>query len=301
MRKTILITGASGFTGQHALVHFARKGMNVIAAGHRRTPVLANHCGEHRTLVCDFLQPQQVGQLVAQTRPDYILHLAGLNEVKRSWQLPLSYFETNVMGTLYLLDALRRLKAKHCRLLIAGSMLNFNLSNSSKPPHPYSLSKTFQTAAARSWSYLYEQPLMIVQPSNLIGPGPSNGICGLLAAKAVKVERGCTTEPFTLSSMNEKRDYLDVRDAVCAYDFILKYGEQGAVYSIGSGQLRSLGEVAAAFQSLLKCHLPLNVSGSNVKEDVKPVNLTQIKSLGWEPVIPFKQSLHDTLQYFRSK
>lgn len=300
MKPSIVITGANGFTGMHACRHFAERGMRVIAVMRsKRRPAFMppSNC---ETVSYDLAERDKVKELLRTHRPDYLLHLAGKNDVKGSWADPVDYMEINMMATLYLLDALRTIGHAACRVLIAGSMLNFPLSDTPKPPHPYSFSKTFQVLAAHCWHQLYNQPILIAQPSNLVGPGPSNGICGLLARYTAEIEKGKKQSPFILSSSAERRDFIDVRDAVAAYERILLHGRSGEVYQVGSGKLRTLGEAASVLQNFANCPIPLQINSNEVQSQVKPVDLTCIHALGWRQQISFQQSLQGALDYFRA-
>uniref|UniRef100_A0A4Y8PQQ2 NAD-dependent epimerase/dehydratase domain-containing protein n=2 Tax=Paenibacillus athensensis TaxID=1967502 RepID=A0A4Y8PQQ2_9BACL len=247
---------------------------------------------------CDLTRADDVRRLIAETLPDLVLHLAGRNAVGESWREPLGYLQANVMSTFNLLDALRARPAS--RIVVAGSMLGFPASERPDPPHPYSLSKAFQAWGALGWGRLFGQPVIVAKPSNLIGPGPSTGICALLARRAAELEKGRQAPPFSLSSAIEERDYLDVRDAVRAYEALLAAGEPGGVYPVASGVNRSLGAVAAAVQQQLGRPLPLRIGSLDGYLPPAPVDIAPMCALGWRPVIPFEQSLRDALDYFRT-
>jgi nucleoside-diphosphate-sugar epimerase len=296
----ILITGASGFTGQHAVKHFSAIGMDVTAVVRCKGRLMDQALNDCKIVTCDLTDRQQMELLIQAVRPEYVLHLAGRNSVFDSWNEPVNYVETNMMSTIYLLDALRRLDLASSRILIVGSMLNFNLSASPKPPHPYSLSKTFQVIAAQSWGTLFHQQIMVAQPSNLIGAGYSNGICGLLANYIARRESGTEENTFRLSSLTEVRDFLDVRDAVHSYEKILLQGLPNSVYCIGSGLNRSLGDMIQVFQSIAAIPLQLEIGHVKNRSAPDPIDLSAIRGLGWKPVIPFEQSIKDSLQFYRS-
>lgn len=301
MKPCIVITGANGFTGQHACRHFAEREMRVVAVIRNRNDAMLDHMASVEICCADLTDKVQVKEIVRAHQPDYVLHLAGKNDVKGSWEDPVLYMESNLMSTLYLLDALRSEKLAACRMLIAGSSLNFTLSETPNPPHPYSFSKTFQTAAAKCWHVLFEQPVLIAEPSNLVGPGPSNGFCGLLAQYIADIEKGKKRDPFIVTSSEEKRDFIDVRDVVNAYEQILLHGRPGAVYPIGSGKLRSLGEAAAVLKKLAKCDVALQIRSEEAKSSVQPAVLNEIHALGWRQQISFQQSMEAALHYFRSQ
>lgn len=291
--KTVLITGAGGFTGRHACRHFAARGYSVAAAVRRED----GEPPEGRLYVCDLADKAEVARLVQETNPTFVLHLAGRNAVGDSWKDPLGCIEANLLSTLYLLEFLRGRDG--CRLLVAGSMLGFDLTDSPQPLHPYSLAKTMQVLAAQSWSHLYQQEVLVAKPSNLIGPGHSNGICGLLAARIARWEKGADTSVFRLSSWHEERDYLDVRDAVSAYRVILESGQSGAVYPVCSGMMRSLGDLVVTYRALTPMELPIEIGQTPPLPPPLPMNADLTHNLGWSPAIPFTESLSDALDYYR--
>lgn len=257
----------------------------------------------------DLNDAGQANEALAAAMPDYVLHLAGLNAAGPSWNDPAAVLRTNVMGTVHLLEAVRRLPGgERRRVLVAGSMLRFPLPGNGEPPappHPYSLSKTMQVLAAQSWAVLYGLGVVVAEPSNLIGPGRSAGLCALIARYAAAAERAAAEslpppEPMRLSSRTERRDLLDVRDAMRAYELLLLQGESGRVYPVASGWMRPLGELADAFAMLASCPLHWSVSGSEAPSP-EPSDTAAIRALGWSPRIPLEQSLRDTLDDARAK
>ena len=136
-----------------------------------------------------------------------------------------------------------------------------------QPPHPYSLSKTMQIAAALSWHSLYGMDIIVADPSNLIGPGPSTGLGTLLARYAAACEKAhALGEPmppvFKLSSATEERDFLDVRDAMRAYELLLTRGVSGSRYAMASGVMRPLGELAGVYRHLAAVPLAMEIGTS---------------------------------------
>jgi GDP-4-dehydro-6-deoxy-D-mannose reductase len=293
--KTILITGANGFTGKHACQYFVQKGLHVAAVSRSKGLSIP----EVQFWIADLSKSEQVNDVIEQIKPDYVLHLAGRNAVGESWREPIMYLETNMMSTLYLLDALRCVP--HARIVVVGSMLSEVPSDTHTPLHPYSMSKSFQTWGALGWAHLFEQQVMVARPSNLIGPGPSNGICGLLAHRSIQFENGTNSIPFRLSSLVEERDYLDVRDAVAAYDRILEHGVSGTSYPVASGINRSLGQIAHTLRQLLVKELPIEVGQLDSYTPPERISTKLIRSLGWKPTIPFEESLRDALTFFRQQ
>ncbi len=292
----MLITGASGFTGQHACEYFKTMGMEVYGVVNNGK-IETKDVHEIR---CDLSDKEAIETVIKDIKPHYLLHLAGQNEVKASWENPIESFEINTFSTLYLLEALR----KHhpaTKIVIVGSALQSDLSKLHALPHPYSLTKTMQIVISRSWEKLFSLDITIVKPSNLIGPGRSNGVCGLFAEKIAKMEQGNSKEPLQVSNPNAERDFLDVRDAVDAYGFLFEKGSKGEVYDIASGNSRTLKELIDTLKQLTPIVVQVDYQDNSKKGDPVRINTKKISELGWKPRISFNDSVQDSLNFFRSE
>ncbi len=304
-RKTILITGANGFTGQHACSYFSERGYKVLALVRNRRKLFLSRerSGDTVVIQCDLTDRKQVDELLQSINPDYVLHCAGKNNTAESWTEPGAYLEINVMATVNLLDALRKNK-KAPRVLVVGSALE--RPPEEEPDHPYGLSKTVQTFIAKSWNILFHMPVVIAKPVNLIGPGPSMGVCSLLAEKIAKTEAGMRTDPVIIKDLSQKRDFLHVRDALHAYQIILERGIPGRIYPVETGVKRSLAEVIGTFRSLTETEPPVIIknhqSGKNDDEShQRKTCKININGVQWEPSRPFRSSIKEILEYHRSK
>lgn len=310
--RRLLITGAAGFTGAHAVRYFHAAGAEVIAVV-RRPAAGFNWPEGVKQQVCDLSDRRAVAELVAEAEPDEVLHLAGRNSVPESWRDPLLYMETNVMATLYLLEALRARPAG--RILVAGSRLKYQPGTAAGPPHPYSLSKTLEELVSLAWGTLFKQPVLLAEPCNLIGPGPSTGFCSLLAQHIVESEAAAAggadaPQAFRLSSRQALRDFLDVRDAVRAYDSILRFGSEGTVYRIDSGTQRTLGDISAKLLAHAKAPVRMDWGPEAPGQAPEPAGAAQADAadeavenaaaLGWKPEISLEQSLKEIVDYCRS-
>ncbi|WP_394514571.1 NAD-dependent epimerase/dehydratase family protein [Priestia aryabhattai] len=289
----LLITGASGFTGNHACHHFSNAGFEVIAVTRNRS-FNAKIQTEH----CDLTNKEDVAKLIKKNKPDYLLHLAGQSHVGKSWIDPVSSLEANFLSTLYLIESLRH-ENPTCKIIVVGSALQFDLQEISTLKHPYSLSKTLQVLLAQSWAQLYKLPIIIAKPSNLIGPGISNGVCSIFAKKIVKMEKKDVEEVLEVNNLYAQRDFIDVRDAISAYEILFKKGHLGETYNISSGKSHSLADVIECFKSLTNTEFKVITHAKNEKEEAIKIAPFNLNGLGWKPIIPFDVSILDTLNFYR--
>lgn len=290
----MLITGGSGFTGMHACRYFHNAGFEVTAVSRK------NSCSKDvdwYTEQCDLLERKDVNRLLRKLCPDYVLHLAAQNHVGKSWADPVLSVESNVLGTLYLLEALRQINPA-CKIIVLGSALQFNPNNISELPHPYSLSKSLQVLVAQAWETLFGMNIVIAKPSNLIGPGYSNGVCSVFAQKIVEMERKIGNNVLEVSNLNARRDFLDVRDAVRGYHFLFNYANAGEIYEIATGNTLSLEEVINKFK--LYSNAEFTISSKEVcEEDIVRGCPDKIIKLGWQPLISYDESLSCILNFYR--
>ncbi|MFZ3587674.1 NAD-dependent epimerase/dehydratase family protein [Bacillus sp. DJP31] len=294
-KPQLLITGASGFTGIHACTHFSNLNYEVTA-------VSRGHVNQQpqsiRTECCELSNKDEVNLLIQKVKPDYLLHLAGQNHVDRSWNDPIATIESNLLSTLYVVEAIRTLNLT-CKIVIAGSALQFDPSNLSTLHHPYSLSKTLQVLIAQAWEKLYKMDIVIAKTTNLIGPGPSNGVCSIFASKIVKMENGKSESYLDVSNVNTTRDFLDVRDAVRAYEILFQRGRSGEIYQICSGKYRSLEVILDKLKSLSAIDLKVNSQSNHMDQTLHAIQPKSLAKLGWSQKYDIEQSLIDTLNYYR--
>lgn len=292
----LLITGATGFTGIHACTHFIKRGFNVTAVARKTAYLPKNVHVEY----CELTNKKETKNLIQKIKPQYVLHLAGQNHVGQSWDDPIASLEINSLATAYLLEALRQ-DAPSCKSVIVGSALQFDLKQLSTLSHPYSLSKTLQVLIAQSWASLYNMDIIIAKPSNLIGPGLSNGVCSILAQRIVEMEENKADKVLEVNNLYDRRDFLDVRDAVRAYETLLIKGKPKETYEVTSGKSKSLDEVTETFKALTAVDFNIKSKSEEKLEPFAEMKPLELNGLGWEQEIPFSSSLKDILDFYRQK
>ncbi|MED4116856.1 NAD-dependent epimerase/dehydratase family protein (plasmid) [Bacillus sp. PK9-021] len=295
-KHKLLITGASGFTGQHACEYFSKLDLDIVAITNKR-----NFCYKKiKTKQCDLLNKKGIKDLIKQIKPDYVLHLAGQNAVGRSWEDPLNSLEVNAMGTAYLIEALRQ-EAPASKTVIVSSALQFNPTSIPTFNHPYGLSKTIQAIFSQFWAALYNMHIVIARPSNLIGPGFSTGVCSIFAQGIVNMERGKEEKFLNVSNLKNRLDFLDVRDAVKAYDCLLKKGKSGDIYDVSSGKSHSLNEIINIFRKTT--NIPFQTKLDNQSPIVNHVDMYPVSliELGWQPKIPLETTIKNIVDFYRQQ
>lgn len=293
-KPILLITGASGFTGYHACNFFSKLEFDVIA-------ITNANSFSHKKIkcrTCDLSNNESVKKLISITKPDYLLHLAGQNTVGSSWDNPIQSLEVNAMATAYLLDALRK-EMPSCKAVIVGSALQFDPTSPATFNHPYGLSKTIQTLISQFWSNLYNMNIVVAKPSNLIGPGFSKGVCSIFAKKIAAMEKAEEEKYLKVSNLNNRFDFLDVRDAVRAYEFLLRKGETGCLYNVSSGKSYSLEDIINIFKKITTIQFQVKVDNKSPLNNFTTLNPTALTELGWQPTITIESTIRDIVDFYR--
>ncbi|MBH0161184.1 NAD-dependent epimerase/dehydratase family protein [Fictibacillus sp. 26RED30] len=287
MKKKIVITGATGFTGLHACQYFVDKGYEVIGISRSSFSISKVHAE-----TCDLLNKASISEILNKHKPNFCLHLAGVNSVPHSWEDPISTIEANVLGTLYLLEAIRS-SVPSCRTVIVTSAL-------SGKDHPYGVSKQLQQNLVMDWTHLFDLQVMVAKPCNLIGPGTSPGFVSFLAKRIIHRENTGDVSAINISHLGNKREFLDVRDAISAYEVLLKKGHHNKTYEIGSGKMTTLLEIADIFQTFTKEKLTLLETAASPEKSPNVMDSKLLQELHWQKKYPLEISIQQTLTFYRS-
>lgn len=290
----LLITGATGFTGIHACRHFQQAGYEVIGVSRKPFTIEGS---QMQIEPCDLTNKNEIMDLIQKQNPDRVLHLAGQNHVPSSWTNPIASLEVNTMSTAYLLEAIRH-EIPECRVVVVGSTLQFDINDITTLEHPYSLSKTLQALVARSWQLLYEMDIVIANPSNLIGPGKSNGVCSILAKKVAEMELLGAEKVLKINNLLAQRDFLDVRDAVSGYEILFNKSQSGSMHNITSGLPRYLKEITSSLQAISSVEFTVE-SIEDKLEEKEIMHSSNLIVENMSSFIPFDKSMEDILNYQR--
>lgn len=289
-----LVTGASGFVGQHLVGHLERSGDRVIA-------------GDRNDGGPDLLDPTALRSWIAAGRPEVVYHLAAFSSVAESWDDPAATFRVNAEGTLNLLLACRDVGVG--RVLVIGSAdvygkvspeeLPVAETTPMRPHSPYAASKAAAEQAALWAGYGLGLDVVRVRAFNHLGPGQSPRF--VAAALAHRVARNELTEAdvVTVGNLDARRDFTDVRDVVRAYRLLAAGGTAGEVYNVASGVDRAVRDIAEHYLARAERPMRLEVD----PELFRPVDVPVVRGdasklraeVAWAPEIPLEQTLDDLL------
>ena len=305
----ILVTGIEGFAGGHLARHLADARHTIIGL-HWADAQPGLPAELHRGDICDF---DATRSLLESTRPDGIIHLAGISSVALSESHQMATYEVNALGTLKLLEAVRQLQLK-CRIVLISSADVYGRSNIGRPLNedlpslplsPYALSKHMTAEAGRFYHRAFGLDVVIIRPFSHTGPGQTTTFVFPKVANAIaQTERGAREPVIEMGDLQIRRDYTDVRDVVRAYLLALERCAPGETYNITSGKPVIIKEGVDYLCSLAR--VPVQVKSSAAKfrpHDIPLLTGDPSKfaaATGWNPEIPFTKTLSDLLDYYRS-
>jgi len=315
----VLITGITGFAGSHLAEYTLADQPEVEVFGivrwRSRMENVLHFRDKVELIEADVKDMVSLQSCLAHIKPDRIFHLAAQSFVPTSWKCPAETFATNAIGQINLFEAALSLKLSP-RIQVAGSSEEYGQvypdevpmkeTNPLRPLSPYAVSKVAQDMLG--WQYFRSYGLPIVRTRGFNHTGPRRGdvfVTSSFAKQIAEVEKGKRKPVIYVGNLEAKRDFTDVRDMVRAYWLSLEKGEPGEVYNIGSGRSYSVREVLDTLLSLSKVKVKVEVDAKRLRPSDVPILLSDCtkfrKLTGWEPRIPFQQTMGDLLEYWRQR
>ncbi|OIQ07949.1 GDP-6-deoxy-D-mannose reductase [Moorella thermoacetica] len=306
-----LVTGAAGFVGHYLVKLLLEKGYTVCATYHRRLP--NNLLFEKTDLKqVDITDKESLRSLFYEFLPDEIYHLAGI--AVTTGIEPKEYYRVNFYGTLNLFEVVRE-AAPQARMLYVSSAAAYGPVPTEKQPigedmplkpvNHYAASKAAADVVASAYA---AQGLCIVRarPFNHTGAGQTTDyVCSRLAKEVAEVALGRTKAVLTAGNLDAARDFTDVRDVVRAYWLLLQKGRPGEAYNVCSGKVYSVREIAETLAAIGEVDITLQSLPELQRRTDIPLLLGSAEKIGydtgWQPDIPFKQTLADLLDWWKGK
>ena len=327
-QQTWLVTGGAGFIGGNFVLDAVAAGIRVVNldlltyAGNLDTLASLDGNPGHVFVQGDIGDRELVARLLAGHRPDAIVNFAAESHVDRSIDGPAAFVQTNVVGTLGLLECARDYwrelpepRKGAFRFLhvstdeVYGSLGDeglFTETTPYAPNSPYSASKAASDHLVRAFHHTYGLPVLTTNCSNNYGPYQfPEKLIPLVIAKAV------AGEPLPVYGDGKNvRDWLFVKDHCSAIARVLEAGRVGEVYNVGGNAERRNIEVVETICRLLDERRP--------REDGEPrasqitfvrdrpghdrryaIDASKIRNeLGWNPSVSFEQGLAATVDWY---
>ncbi|HWM92398.1 MAG TPA: GDP-mannose 4,6-dehydratase [Thermoanaerobaculia bacterium] len=312
-----LITGITGFAGSHLAEYLLAEHPEVEVYGTHRWRSRMDNV-EHlrnkvKLLEADLRDYTSMHAALERSRPDVIFHLAAQSFVPSSWTAPNETLTTNVSGQTNLFEAVRALRLDPV-IQIACSSEQYGLvlpgetpikeTNPLRPLSPYAVSKVAQDYLG--YQYFQSYGLKVVRTRGFNHTGPRRGhvfVTSNFCSQVAAIELGLQEPVIRVGNIDAIRDFTDVRDMVRAYWLAVTKAKPGEVYNIATGNGIRIREMLERLIALGKVEVKIEVDPERLRpSDVEVLigDASKFKAdTGWEPRIPFDQTLRDLLDYWR--
>jgi dTDP-glucose 4,6-dehydratase len=311
--KEILVTGAGGFIGSHLCESLVSKGYKVkamIRYNSRNCWGWLNNspCNKKIEVVSGDIRNYD-SVINALEGADLVFHLAALIGIPYSYQTPESYLDTNVKGTLNVLQASRELKVRKVictstsEIYGTAQFVPITEQHPVSPQSPYAASKAAADLIALSFYSSFGTPVSIVRPFNTYGPRQS--LRAIIPTIITQILNG--SKRIKLGFVNSTRDFTFIDDTVKGF---IAAGESsntiGEVINIGSNseiKIKNLVELIAKLLgkkvTIVTEDLRKRPNKSEVKRLLADTSKAQ-KLLNWAPRYTLESGLHETIKWFRN-
>ncbi|MBI2632396.1 GDP-mannose 4,6-dehydratase [Candidatus Pacearchaeota archaeon] len=319
-----LITGIGGFVASHLADHLLEKGEEVYGT-YRWTEDLSRikHIkNKIKMIPADLLDFVSLFRAIADNKPDYIFHLAAQSYVPDSFTNPIVTIETNTIGTVNLLEAIRLYRdyidknydpvVHVCSSSEYYGKVNENEipiteKNDVRPGNQYAIGKVGADAAA--YFYFNYYGIKTIRTRMFTHTGDRRSMMSAecnFARQIALIEKGLQEPVVKHGNLNSVRTWANVKDAVRAYYLLVRKGKPGEVYNIGGKVNKTIGE-------MLDYMITLSPMKDKIRKELDPslvrkvdVNLQIVdyskfqRDTGWEPVISFEETIKEVLDFWRT-
>ena len=325
MKRNILVTGGAGFIGSHLVRLLVNKyptyriiNMDLLTyAGNLENLKDIEHKENYSFVKCDICDFKKVKQVFVDYNIDSLIHLAAESHVDRSIEDPFSFAQTNVMGTLSLLQAAKSYWKNNFKNKlfyhvstdeVYGSLgeTGYFTENTNYDPHsPYSASKASSDHFVRAFSETYGLPVVISNCSNNYGPFqfPEKLI-------PLFINNILNNKPLPIYGKGENvRDWLFVNDHARAIDVIFHKGKLNETYNIGGfNEWKNIDLIKVMIKTVDRMLGRDEGSSDKLITYVKDraghdlryaIDSAKLKNeLGWEPSLQFEEGIEKTIKWY---
>ncbi len=306
----VIVTGGTGFIGHYLTRALVSRGDEVIATHFDSGSPLEGERIEGATyLRLDISSREDVTAMVDREKPDQIYHLAGQAYPVPSWNDPAGTFRVNVLGTIYLFEAVRKsgrptVIANACSGAEYGDRIMSPIPEESvlRPLSPYGVSKAAHDMLVYQYNRSYSLPFFSLRLFGTTGPGKAGDALNDFASQVAMAENNGGT--VKVGRLDVIRDISDVRDVVNAFMLVAGKGTPGEPYNIGSGKHYRIGDLLDMLLSMATTEVGYTVESSRIRpaDEVETYpEITRIRNLGYVPKYDMKQTMYDLLEFWRSR
>ncbi len=314
----VLVTGADGFIGSHLAEQLVRCGANVTALtlynsfdSYGWLDDLPAAVRESVQAVRGDVRDSALMRSLA-ARQDVVFHLAALISIPYSYAAAASYVETNVVGTLNVLEAargndvMRVVVTSTSEVYGTARVCPISESHPLQGQSPYSASKIGADMMAEAYARSFGLPVVMLRPFNTFGPRQSERA---VIASLLRQAMDPGVEAIRVGDLSTIRDFTFVADTVEAF-LTIGTGQKvefGTPYNAGSGTAVTIGELAALVLEVTACSKPIQAESERMRPELSEVRELLADAsrfsaaTGWRPSVGLREGLVRTAAWWRTR
>jgi len=306
--KKAIVTGGAGFIGSHLVDRLLQEGYTVSVIDNFSTgrPENLMHQKNNKTLTVIEADISDFGKIISYFKGvDVVFHIAALADIVPSIVDPLSYYKSNVSGTMNVIEASRNCQVK--RFIYAASSSCYGIPDiyptleeaEIRPQYPYALTKYLGEQIVLHWGKVYRLPVVSLRLFNVYGPrsrtsGTYGAVFGVFLAQKI------SKKPFTVvGDGSQTRDFVYVTDVVDAFFMASESDCDGKIMNVGSGNTYSINHLVELLGGDV-----IYVPKRPGEPDCTFADIAKIrKILGWRPKVNFEEGVKtmlDNIDYWRN-
>jgi GDP-4-dehydro-6-deoxy-D-mannose reductase len=314
----VLVTGGSGFVGQHLIRELLSTGHEVFGSTNGKGPPLGGILTEEERasvqwFPMDVTSEASLAEGITHSRPQAVYHLAAQSSPRESLDTPLATWDVNATGTLRLLEELRRQEMTGVRVLLVSSAEVYGAvpedeqpiaeTRPMSPGTPYGASKAAAEMVAFQAVFRGTAEVVVARSFNHTGPGQDTRFAlPNLTHQLVEMSEGDRPPVLSVGNLSARRDFLDVRDVTRAYRLLVEKGEPGWAYNVCSGRAQPFSELVEKLVSISGTGARLEVDPSRLRFGDVPLLLgdpSRLHALGWRPTHTIEETLGDLFSFMK--
>jgi len=305
--SNILITGINGFVGSSLALDQLSRGHRVHGivreSNHKTRAGVLSRC---TILRGDIREQRLLDDAITKYEIDTVFHLAANSIVQHGIKDPVNNYEVNVMGTVKVLDSIRRVNPK-AKVVVASSdkaygdhdVMPYVEDMKLNPGCPYSTSKSCTDMVSQSFAKTYGLNVNTVRCSNIYGPGDMN-LTRLIPNSIIRCLQGGA--PMIYSGVaNYRREFVYVDDVCRAYNLVATEGASGEIYNIGINKFQTIEEVVNRISNLMEAAAPEVVEKKFPEIKFQWMDGSKLKALGWKDTVTFEKGLQSCVSWYTGR